>query len=69
MLAIIPAAVTLVIALACIFIAYLLVEWILSYFPLVPPVAKKIVYIVCVVLSVVAVLNFVGAVLGILRIV
>lgn len=60
----ISAIISLVISLVILYIVYLLLEWVLGFIGIVPPVFTKIVYIIFVVIAFVIVLNFLSAVFG-----
>ena len=54
----------LLVSLVILYIVYLLVEWVLGFIEIVPPIFKKILYLIFVVIAVVIVLNFLGTLIG-----
>lgn len=60
----ISALISLVISLAVLYIVYLILNWALSFFPLVPAVLLTVLKIVFTIVAFVIVLNFLAALLG-----
>ena len=61
----IAALISLVISLAVLYIVYLVLQWIIGFFPLVPAVLLKVLNIIFAVLAFVVVLQFLASLLGI----